>query len=297
MGKSKIEWCTHTWNPVIGCSRVTEGCRNCYAERMALRHASNPKTPQYHGLTKGGKWTGSARFLPERLDQPSRWRKPSKVFVCSMSDLFHESIGAPAIYLILDAMARESRHTFQVLTKRPQRMRLILEPWRNGLVEPPPNVWFGVSVHDQASADYAIPLLLQTPAAVRWVSYEPALGPVDFSVYLPMERPTIPDASPIRWLDWLVMGGESGPSARPMHPQWARDVRDQCRASGTPFMFKQWGRWMPQSQHQGSEWLVDRYEQNYLDPITCEKTYRVGKRKAGRLLDGVLHDEYPEVTK
>ena len=270
-----IEWTDTTWNPVVGCSRVSRGCERCYAERMAatrLRHR-----PEYAGIaemTPGGpRWTGRVQLIPERLDQPLRWRKPRRVFVNSMSDLFHEDLSIEDIALVFNVMAcattecaphpgREHEeecwtgrpHTFQILTKRPQRMLEVIQelpaytaqhwPGSEPLCVamcvgawPLPNVWLGVSIEDQRSADERIPLLLQTPAAVRFVSAEPLLGPVDLRV-VPIPT-TGPRELAVRQLDWVIAGGESGPGHRPMDPAWAEGLRDQCAAAGVPFFFKQ----------------------------------------------------------
>jgi protein gp37 len=288
MTKSKIEWTDRVWNPVIGCTRVSEGCRNCYAERMAHRHASNPKTPQYHGLTHNGKWTGEVRAIPERFDQPTRWRKPAMVFVNSMSDLFHDGVSGEVIARVFETMALTPHHTYQVLTKRPVRMQRFIDGtlWAHA---PLPNVWLGVSVEDQVQANTRLPLLLDTPAAVRWVSLEPMLGRVKLSPWLG------------KALNWVVCGGESGPGARPMHPQWVQYVRDQCRTAGTPFMFKQWGEWLPGAQADVTMRLeimdgrlVPKGKLLWRGIGNAELAFRVGKTKAGRLLDGILHDNYPE---
>lgn len=277
--KTGIEWTGATWNPTRGCSRVSEGCRNCYAERVAGRF-SGPGQP-YEGLTRrtstGAKWTGVVRLVPEHLADPLRWRKPRRVFVNSMSDLFHESLSDSEIDQVFGVMAAcrhlgrdaTSGHTFQILTKRPGRMRKYLglgrrDQWARWAVHyggkydpdrlydsilaakgPLPNVWLGVSAEDQATADERIPLLLETPAAVRFVSYEPALGPVDFTPWL-SERFGSADGlcGGETWsrsrLDWIIAGSESGPGARPAELEWFRSVRDQCAAAGVAFFFKQW---------------------------------------------------------
>ncbi len=264
MQRSKIEWTDATWNPVRGCSRVSEGCRNCYAERVAARF-SGPGEP-YHGLAvmkpDGPHWTGKVKLPADHLTDPLRWRTPRRIFVNSMSDLFHEAVPQEWIARIFQVMAQANQHTYQILTKRPQRMLEIMRDLTDHstmfMGKPLPNVLLGVSVEDQANADARIPLLLQTPAAVRFVSYEPALGPVDFSEFL--ERTKI---GPNHILDWIIAGGESGPQARPAHPDWFRAVRDQCKAANArtnmraadgvriaaapppvenvPFFFKQWG--------------------------------------------------------
>ena len=278
--KTRIEWTEATWNPVTGCSKSSQGCKHCYAERDWPRlSAPRPKPNLYTGRA-----FTDVRCHPERLDQPMRWARPRRIFVNSMSDLFHPDVPDSFIRQVFGVMATEAQHTFQVLTKRAARMRDLLDRWRNdgtfqyheGLA--PANVWLGVSVEDQATADERIPLLLDTPAAVRWISAEPLLGQVDLPglFYYGTERSG--GIVPLRakghtMLDWVVAGGESGPKARPMHPDWARSLRDQCAAAGVPFLFKQWGEWAPANDKMG---------------------FRIGKKAAGRHLDGVLHDEYPE---
>jgi protein gp37 len=260
-----ITWTNETWNCIRGCSRVSTGCINCYAERMAARFSKIGQP--YEGLAKmhdvtkvapNGKkylagdprWTGEVRFIPERLEDPIRWKRPRMIFVNSMSDLFHEKVPDEWLVKIFNVMVKAERHTFQCLTKRPERMM----EWMNHLYEgrtapaPPHNVWMGVSVENQETADYRIPLLLQTPAAVRWVSYEPALGPVDFSQIVMPDGDHVGnlswydhDADDEAKLNWIVVGGESGPGARPFDVQWARDTVKQCKAAGVACFVKQFG--------------------------------------------------------
>ena len=467
MSKSKIEWTDATWNPVTGCTKVSAGCKNCYAERLF------PK------VYPGRKFT-DVQCHPERLEQPLRWRKPRRVFVNSMSDLFHKAVPDEFIDQVFAVMALCSQHEFQCLSKRPKRMmeyingqgrdfsiareigrirdrrtgtdlatkeaaRLSASAWSgerlseagrnapvqtskggishkrrispynnddqreencngsascdlgpsqwttntgrtddqprerpqvgelagksgigdllgtedtcdrgssqkemeaqgivtsqnppnrsrcvgdqatqgNGdhgqgacgeirneqkghvcnllqedlethLVWPLPNAWLGVSIEDQATADERIPLLLQTPAAVRFVSYEPALAPIalrDEWMHLGC-RPTMDLPPGSGKCDWLICGGESGPKARPMHPDWARSVRDQCQAAGVPFFFKQWGEYCWPGQMSEDTWReVDAVVNLAGIP---GKPYRVGKKKAGRLLDGKKWSEFPK---
>jgi protein gp37 len=295
--KTTIEWTDATWNPVRGCSIVSKGCTNCYAMKQA--HRSSGAGGAYEGLTKltkgGPVWTGAIRELPELLDQPLRWQRPRRIFVNSMSDLFHEDVHGDFIDEVLDVIRRCNYggvgHTFQILTKRAARMHDFMKYY-----QPLPNLWLGVSVEDQAAAEERIPLLLQTPAAVRWISAEPLLGPIDLlqithhftalshevfnSLY---KKEPLNRGQPRPRLDWVVAGGESGPGARPMHPDWARSLRDQCAAAGVAFFFKQWGSWTP-----------------YCAPLEAEQVQlegcnmrRVAKKAAGRQLDGRTHDEYP----
>ena len=275
-----IEWTDATWNPVTGCSRVSAGCQNCYAERLAATRLRGH--PSRQGLTdRRGRWNGAVRLNPAWLGQPLRWQRPRTVFVAAHGDLFHDNVPDAWIDLVFAVMAIARRHRFQVLTKRPRRMRGYLAGagrrlerlisgwlaagehpavplpdrdrrrlarrgmlWRGRRAEPIfaplplPNVWLGTSVEDQDTANERIPALLETPAAIRWISAEPLLGPVEiFSANGPVD---VSDGtrSP---LDWVVAGGESGPGARPMHPDWARSLRDQCAAATVPFFFKQWG--------------------------------------------------------
>lgn len=242
---TKIEWTDETWNPVTGCSKVSQGCKNCYAERIFPR-------------AYGKRQFTDVRCHPERLNAPLHWKKPRRIFVNSMSDLFHENVPDEFIDRIFAAMALCQQHMFQVLTKRPERMRSYLrqvsderdmQRWINAAVEltdspcavhiedldwPLPNVWLGVSVEDQATSDQRIPLLLQTPAAVRFISAEPLLGPIDL---LHIKHTINPPSYP--QLDWVIVGGESGPSARPSHPDWFRSLKEQCQAAGVACFMKQ----------------------------------------------------------
>ena len=296
--KSPIEWTEATWNAIVGCSILSPGCTNCYAMRQAGRWLR--RTPKFAGLTQPSKagpvWTGEMRLWEKALDQPLRWKKPRRIFVNSMSDLFHESLPDEWIDRIVAVMSRCPQHQFQVLTKRSARMRdyydgdalnriiarLVDETGEARLTSPLPNVHLGVSVEDQERVG-RIRELLATAAAVRWVSLEPLLGPVDLAVPLG-------GVCGVR-LDWVVLGGESGGrDARPMNPDWARSVRDQCVCAGVPFFFKQWGGWLPRDQLAWRD-PTERYD-------GCEYTashVRVGKKAAGRLLDGVTWDEYPTV--
>lgn len=227
MDGTKIQWTDATWNPIRGCSRISQGCVNCYAEAVAARF-SGPGLA-YEGLAKmtsgGPRWTGKVKLFPELLDQPARWKRPRRIFVNSMSDLFHETLPGGAIASIISAMEAAPQHTFQCLTKRAHRMRSILS---NGY-RISPHVWWGVSVEDQAAADDRIPALLDTPAEVRWLSLEPLIGPVKI---------------PLAWmkqLDWIVIGGESGPGARPFHLEWAEALVQLARKAGTKVFMKQLG--------------------------------------------------------
>ncbi len=332
---SKIAWTDATWSPITGCSPVSPACTNCYAMRLAgtrLQHH-----PSRAGLTRetkaGPVWTGEVRFNEQWLAQPLQWKRLRRIFVCAHSDLFHERVPEEWIDRVFAVMARCSRHTFQILTKRPERMRNYLtalyalgerddgEWFSRGMTTPLSgpriplqNVWLGVTAEDQRRADERIPLLLDTPAAKRFVSVEPMLGAVDLTNLDPNGnfRPVGAHGwSAIwknnslgrQWLDWVICGGESGPNARPLHPDWVRGLRDQCIAANVPFFFKQWGEFTVavDRDRDDPDWRLD-YSNKLADkPSTrwlnlaggCgfhgehfHVMRRVGKRAAGRLLDG-----------
>ena len=230
---SKIEWTESTWNPVTGCTRISTGCKNCYAERMALRLKA-AGSPNY---ANGFKVTEH----PDALKIPLRWKQPRIIFVNSMSDLFHRSIAFEFVSKIFDVMCQASHHRFQVLTKRSDYMLQLSPklPW-------PQNVWMGVTV-ENADYTFRIDHLRRTTAMIKFVSFEPLLGPIH--------------SIDLEGVDWVIVGGESGPGARPMQPEWAIDIRDQCLATGVPFFFKQWGG--------------------------------INKKKSGRILEGRTWDQMP----
>ena len=240
MQRSKIEWTDATWNPVTGCTQISPGCAHCYAKTFAERFRGVPGHPYERGF--------DLKRRPERLDQPLRWQKPRTIFVNSMSDLFHEAVPDEYIHEVFEVMAAADQHRYQVLTKRAERLAQLAPslPW-------PDHVWMGVSVENQRWTSRIAPLR-GTPAAIKFLSCEPLLGPLELD---------------LDGIDWVIAGGESGPGARPMHPDWVRGIRDQCIASETPFFFKQWGAHNRQGQ-------------------------RVGKKRAGRFLDRRKWNGMPE---
>ena len=221
--QSKIEWTESTWNPVRGCTRVSEGCRFCYAERIAARFSG--KGMAYEGLAKntkaGPRWTQQVLPVPALLNEPLKWKKPRRIFVNSMSDLFHEKVKLSYIQEVFSVMEKADRHQFQVLTKRAERLLEFNSklPW-------PSNVWMGVSVEDKHVTD-RIDALRQTDAHIKFLSLEPLLG-------------ALPNLD-LSGIDWVIVGGESGPGAREMQKKWVIDIRDQCADAEIAFFFKQWG--------------------------------------------------------
>ena len=216
---TSIEWTEATWNPVRGCTKVSPGCKHCYAQTFAERWRGIPGHPYEQGF--------DLRLVPEKLEEPLSWTKPRRIFVNSMSDLFHERVPEEFIQRVFEVMEQATRHTFQILTKRAARVRELAPrlPW-------PPNVWQGVSV-ETARYTSRIDDLQQVPAAVRFLSVEPLLGPIP--------------ALPLDGISWVIVGGESGPKHRPLDPAWVREIRDQCVDARVPFFFKQWGGRTPKA--------------------------------------------------
>lgn len=252
MNKTSIEWTELTWNPVTGCTPISPGCAHCYAKRMAKRLAGRcgyPAAPNEFGVT----------LHPDRLQEPLKWKHPCRVFVVSMGDLFHEDVPFEYIARVYGIMVLNRQHTFQVLTKRPYRVVDFIH-WAKDRYEfartPPPNIWLGVTAENQEQADKRIPVLLQIPAAVRFVSVEPMLERIDLTCWLTATTgqhweeghpespyPERPGGYTEWWpcLNWVICGGETGPAARVLHPDWVRALRDQCNAAIVPFFFKRWG--------------------------------------------------------
>jgi protein gp37 len=349
MSDTKIEWADAVWNPVTGCTPVSAGCQHCYAARMAKRLAGRC------GYPADEPFAVTSHF--DRLSDPLAWRKPKRVFVCSMGDLFHADVTEAIRQKVFGVMSLAGQHTFMVLTKRPERMaewfakhnlsecqaelvakgryddktptgRSRLRDLRaingthkglgDGNYWPLPNVWLGTSVEDQATADERIPHLLRCPAAVRFVSAEPLLGPIDLADAVVKRQ--LGDPQP----NWVIAGGETGPGARPAHPDWVRALRDQCQAASVPFFFKQWGeygagavnlstgeptvRMFRDHGHwvaKASTWVnggvcvdgrgqVCRRGEDFTEatfPVAV--MHRVGKSAAGHLLDGREWREFP----
>jgi protein gp37 len=275
---TSIEWTDATWSPTVGCTHVSPGCDNCYAAKLASGRLAH--MPTYAGLAKGGKFTGEVRILADRLTQPLRWKKSRRIFVNSMSDLFHDKVPDEYIAKVFAVMAATPRHTFQILTKRHARMRSLLGdelfPQMVGLHHywggsvpngeqrrfpwPLPNVWLGVSVEDQKWADIRIPALLDTPAAVRFLSCEPLLGPVDLAnvrTVLGSDALSDLDVPGTTKVNWVIVGGESGRGARPMDICWAESLVKQCSAADVPVHVKQLGSVWARSQGadpKGGDW-------------------------------------------
>ena len=351
--KTKIEWTEATWNPVTGCDKVSPGCDHCYAESVAHRFAGTKAYPDGFAVT----------LRPERLEWPIRKTKPQRIFVNSMSDLFHDQVPDEYIARVWAVMALAPRHTFQILTKRHGRMKSLVGSERfAGLVymavnailaqgNPPkiaddtivaaldgfargqftvlPNVHGGVSAEDQQRAALRIPALNATPFAVRFVSAEPLLGRIEMDPeWLPVVCGNC-DCDmgchpPSGGIDWVIVGGESGAGARPMHPDWARSLRDQCTEAGVAFLFKQWGEWVEDvtirhAHGTGEEYRLLNVPPDHKNPKRCAMhssggtamtadnpfnpfraghggwtaIRRAGKKLAGRELDGRTWDEYP----
>lgn len=338
---SKIEWTEKTWNPIIGCSKISPGCQNCYAERMAGRLANIETTKHYCGVLNWengycgnefespGKyvsegWNGKTHFVDSALEKPLKRKKPTMYFVCSMGDLFHESVPFEWILHVYEIMSKCPQHTFQVLTKRPERAKAfsdwLLEGSRFEYTKlsfwPLSNVWLGVTAENQQQADKRIPVLLEIPAAICFVSIEPMLSKVDLTHInegIGLDYNAL-DGSAISLgekyldgdkLDWVICGGESGPNARPMNSNWVRSLHDQCKEANVPFFFKQWGEWVDELNDVFNDFdAIDMnrlpHDDSFVEIVNGESDYKglymlkIGKKKAGSLLDGVEYKEYPK---
>lgn len=321
MSTTTIEWCKRpgtkpeTWNPTTGCNKVSQGCKNCYAEVMhkRLKGMGQPKYQQ--------PFLSGAVEHEDTLTIPLKWKTPRTVFVNSMSDLFHENVEFQFISDVWKVMANCPQHTFLILTKRPERLLMyseLISRWA------PKNVWLGISCEDQATANERIPLLLQVPAAVRFLSCEPLLGKIDLS-----RIPHFKDSLNNQYyrhvlneksysgndctdypgkIDWVIAGGESGHGARPMHPDWVRSLRDQCEAAQVPFFFKQWGEWSTEKMFPGKRkniaatflnpqghrcgFQILQHASQYYTTL-----YKSGKNNTGRKLDGWEWNGFPETEK
>jgi protein gp37 len=282
VSKTKIEWTEQTWNPVTGCTPVSAGCDHCYARRMAKRLQKMQPVRYAKGFT--------LTLHTDLLEAPLRWKKPHMVFVCSMGDLFHEDVADEFIESVFEIMWNASRHTYQILTKRPKRMATVVKWLMAPALVPETmlsNIWLGTSVENADHRD-RVDHLRKCPAAVRFLSVEPMLGAI----------PTLD----LTGIHWVIVGGESGPGARPMHPDWARSIRDQCGAAGVPFFFKQWGAWMPAvdiTDGTGLYYRVpvpDGAHHMFEDGVKMCRP-RGGKKATGRVLDGRTWDETPATAK
>lgn len=299
-----IEWTDAAWDPLVGCTRKSAACRHCYAEAITAE-AAKDKLWGY-GFAEVGPagpgWTGAIALREDRLALPLAWDAPRRILVNALSDLFHESAPAETIDRIFAIMARAPRHIFQVLTKRPKIMQAyiadaatpgrVARAMREATPEvadhaidawPLPNVWLGVTAENQKEAERRIPILLQTPAAVRWVAAEPLLEALDLKLGSWLRATPEKNATgggP--FLDWVVAGGEIGAEAQPCHPDWARALRDQCATGGTPFFWRHWGEYVPSPG--GGEGAASTTG-DLLDA-----------RRAARALDGVFHEGFPEAS-
>ena len=320
--KSTIEWTDATWNPVTGCTKVSQGCKNCYAETWANRKMGEFSKDKNRGFK-------DIVLHEDKLEIPLRWRKPRKIFVNSMSDLFHKDIPEHFIDKVFAIMILSPRHTFQILTKRPERMkeyfdkgreRLVVD-WINASYEmgladknddpdiaacqifnsvkrkyPFQNIWLGVSVEDQKTADERIPILLQVPAAVSWISAEPLLGEINLKkkwMQIMSEGQFLNDVEcgiKPEILDWVVVGGESGHKARLMHPDWVRRIKADCDSAKVPFFFKQWGEWVDPTQIPDYDYHI-KYAEKI--EINNRNYYKLGKSVSKNFIDGKQYLEMP----
>jgi protein gp37 len=244
MARTNIEWAEYSWNPVVGCSKVSEGCQNCYAERMAYRLAHIGRATgnirlynKYAPVLNGhGGWNGKINVDSNVLEDPLRLHKSKVIFVCSMSDLFHEAVAMETIWATFDIMRRATHHYFVLLTKRPQRMLEVCQQYN---LKWPENVWAGVTCETQQRANERLPILMEIPAAIRLVSLEPMLSKINLSLCIDCQVVEPWNCHEHNKLDWVIMGAESGPRRRPMDVQWAKNIAQQCVYADVPLFYKQ----------------------------------------------------------
>lgn len=305
MSKTSIEYGDRTWNVLTGCTVKSEGCKHCWARGMAKRLKAMGRSEYQNAVDEKGNWTGVITLVPGRLNEPFSWRKPQHVLVEYMGDLFHEKVQVSYVDKVFEVMRKTPQHLYQTLTKRPENMQVVLLD-----SEPLPNVILGVSIENQKRANERLPFMraLAERGWRTWVSYEPAMGPVDWKGW--------------EFLNQLICGGESGPGARPMHPDWPRSARHFCHANEIAFFFKQWGNWMPIAELYADDgpdtafgymdhWLAQmepngaipvmtaplRQEGGWHEYQPCPGSWfmaNVGKKAAGRLLDGKTWSEIPK---
>jgi len=286
MAKSKISWTDYTWNPITGCTKVSDGCKHCYAERLSKRLAGRGGYPKENSF--------AVTLHANKLDEPLKWREPRKIFVCSMGDLFHQDVKEGWIDEIYQVMKESQQHTFIILTKRVRRMQEYF-----GRVDQLANVWLGTSVENQKTAELRIPILMSIPAEKRFLSCEPLLERVDLGeipgALISVKKSNEGNYSVERGLDWVIVGGESGPGARRMRADWVREIYYQCKAANASFYFKQWGEWIPSRQIDDE--LAKKIDWKWTSQFESEGDeeiyWQVGKHLAGRKFDGVIWNEFP----
>lgn len=300
--KNKIGWCDQTWNPIIGCDKISEGCKECYAEKIAYRLAhmrmnQGESLPEYENVIdwKSKRWNGKTYFIESILQKPLKRKKPTKYFVCSMGDLFHESVHFEWIDTLFTVMSDCDHHTYQILTKRPERMKEFFD-WKNEQTKelfnapwvPKDNIWLGVTAENQERANERIPILLQIPAKVHFVSVEPMLGEISLSILKDTQDGVTGFYNALRGyschksyhvsrkddiykkipkLDWVICGGETGQNERPMKREWVENLLNQCKEANVPFFFKGWG--------------------------TCQEFKGLKKLNTSHLIDGKECKEFP----
>jgi len=295
--KTKISWTDATWNPITGCTKVSPGCKYCYAERWA-----NARMGQF-AKSKERKFSDIV-IHEDKFDDPIKWKRPRMIFVCSMSDLFHEKISFAVLDTIFNVMRFADHHIFQVLTKRIDHALDYIEYLKHQEMSLPKNVWFGVSIENQATADERIPKLQLIDASVKWLSIEPLLDEIDlkdsiwFATGFPVGKNI--NGKPLYsayelGIDWIVVGGESGPKARPMNPRWVYKILNLCKSNRIPFFFKQWGEWVDPENFPIQK--DDKWPFDITKPVhrfdNLRVVYRVGKKAAGNKIAGFVYEQYP----
>ena len=313
-----------TWNPIIGCDKISPACEHCFAEIMANRLSGMPKTSYYKKVITNGKWNGKTVFAESQIMKPLNWKTPRMIFTVDMGDLFHETVKYSWIDRVFEVMNKCPQHIFILLTKRPENAVKYLVDRLGSLSniskKEDGNTWWGVTVENQEQANKRIPILLQIPAAKLFVSIEPMLGPIEltdikyfnafygdiklnslkgYTMYESINS-GMPCFTECEKLDWVICGGETGHKARPMHPDWVRSLRDQCKAADTPFFFKQWGEFLPSCQTPNKVFFgMHKREVQFQSPHNPSKmnTYlKLGSKDSGNWMDDDKHHEWPQIN-
>lgn len=312
MTKHSIPWLNipgykgETWNPIIGCNKISDGCRECYAEKMAFRIASMEWADDRRKLNYCNvidpdtrQWKGETHLVNEALNKPFHWKQPRAIFVCSMGDLFHYSVNSYMLRKVMDVIVKNRQHIFILLTKRPQNIDSKMQQVGWGLPFPP-NVWLGVTVESQKHLN-RVNYLNTIEAEVKFISHEPLLSAIDYGKSPLGEKSFKYHCGGIgNCVSWVIVGGESGHHARPMHPEWVRSIRDQCKAANVPFFFKQWGEWISfQYVYENLEIIAKEHPKAVINKQHVfndgTRMIKLGRKAAGHLLDNKEHLNFPKI--
>jgi protein gp37 len=293
---TKIEWTDETWNPIIGCRKISPGCQNCYAEKMAFR-LGHGQLSKNEGLSlkysriidcNSKTWNGRSEIIEESMIRPMKWKKPKKIFVCSMGDLFHESVSFKWIDEVIKVIKQCPQHTFQILTKRPDRMLEYFKNYYQLIPRMIRNIWLGVTAENQEQANFRIPILLEIPSIMHFISIEPMVASVNMNEIGFHKFKAWLSGSYQYSIKWVICGGETGQNARPLHPDWVINLKNNCVENNIPFFFKSWGEYWP--------CVSGRiYREKTIDFIDGVSMAKVGKKLSGCMIEGKEYKQFPKI--